>query len=84
MRYLSSIYLFFVLISNLSILLRIFLCTNVFIINCPTFNKLYFFEPLMKPTSLSKDLYDVKILNGDYNANISHPDEFLDLNMVQE
>ena len=37
-----------------------------------------FSEPLMKPTSLSKDLYDVKILNGDYNANISHPDEFLD------
>ena len=37
-----------------------------------------FSEPLMKPTSLSKDLYDVKILNGDYNTNISHPDEFLD------
>ena len=37
-----------------------------------------FSEPLMKPTSLSKDLYDVKILNGDYNDNISHPDEFLD------
>ena len=37
-----------------------------------------FSEPLMKPTSLSKDLYDVKILNGDYNADISHPDEFLD------
>ena len=37
-----------------------------------------FSEPLMKPTSLSKDLYDIKILNGNYNENISHPDVFLD------
>ncbi len=35
-------------------------------------------EPLMKPTSLSKDLYDVQILDGNYIDNISHPDEFLD------
>ena len=37
-----------------------------------------FSEPLMKPTSLSKDLYDFKILSGNYNENISHPDIFLD------
>ena len=37
-----------------------------------------FSEPLMKPTSLSKDLYDVEILSDNYNENISHPDVFLD------
>ena len=37
-----------------------------------------FTDPLMKPTSLSKDLYNVKILDGNYNENISHHDNFLD------
>ena len=35
-------------------------------------------DPLMKPTSLSKDLYNVKILDGNYSDSISHPDNFLD------
>ena len=35
-------------------------------------------SPLMEPTSLSKNLYKLKILDGIYSKNISHPNEFLD------
>ena len=38
----------------------------------------YLSADLMKPTSLSKDLYDIKILNGNYDPSIEHPDNFLD------
>ena len=79
MRYLSSIWLFFVLISNLSIFIKDFSMYKRFLLFIALLLTSYIFsEPLMKPTSLSKDLYDIKILNGDYNSNISHPDEFLD------
>ena len=79
MRNLSSIWPFFILISNLSIFIKDFsMCKRFLFFSALLLTGFIFSEPLMKPTSLSKDLYDVKILNGDYNNNISHPDEFLD------
>ena len=79
MRNLSSIWPFFILISNLSIFIKDFTMSKRFLFfSGLLLTGFIFSEPLMKPTSLSKDLYDVKILNGDYNDNISHPDEFLD------
>ena len=33
---------------------------------------------LMEPTSVSKDLYQIDILDGKYNPSIDKPDEFLD------
>ena len=46
----------------------IFLLTSSFI----------FHGDLSVPTSLSKDLYSKKILDGNYLTNIDHPDTFLD------
>ena len=37
-------------------------------------------EELMKPTSFSKDLYSVKILDGEYLPDIDEPSSFLDFN----
>ena len=37
-------------------------------------------EEPMKPTSFSKDLYSVKILDGDYLPDIDEPSSFLDFN----
>ena len=37
-------------------------------------------EELMKPTSFSKNLYSVKILDGDYLPDIDEPSSFLDFN----
>ena len=34
-------------------------------------------KDLMQPTSYSKDLYQVEILDGNYSKNITHPDKFL-------
>ncbi len=33
---------------------------------------------LMEPTSVSKDLYQIDILDGKYDSSIDKPDEFLD------
>ena len=46
----------------------IFLLTSSFI----------FHGDLSVPTSLSKDLYSKKVLDGTYLKNIDHPDTFLD------
>ena len=35
-------------------------------------------EVLMQPTSYSKDLYKLDILDGKYNKTIDHPNKFLD------
>ena len=79
MRYLSSIYPSFILISILSIFIKDFSMYKRFLfLSTLLLTSLVISEPLMKPTSFSEDLYDVKILNGEYNDNISHPDEFLD------
>ena len=34
-------------------------------------------DDLMNPTSYSKDLYQIPILDGTYKDDITHPDEFL-------
>ena len=40
------------------------------------FNSVYA-KDLMEPTSYSKDLYQVEILDGNYANKITHPDEIL-------
>ena len=37
-------------------------------------------ETLMNPTSLSKDLYSVEILDGNYSSDIDEPSNFLNFN----
>jgi hypothetical protein len=54
------------------------MCKRFLFLSALLLTSFVFSEPLMKPTSLSKDLYDVEILDGNYIDNISHPDEFLD------
>ncbi len=54
------------------------MCKRFLFLSALLLTNFVFSEPLMKPTSLSKDLYDVQILDGNYIDNISHPDEFLD------
>ncbi len=54
------------------------MCKRFLFLSALLLTSFVFSEPLMKPTSLSKDLYDVEILDGNYIENISHPDEFLD------
>ncbi|MAU69747.1 MAG: hypothetical protein CMD40_01225, partial [Gammaproteobacteria bacterium] len=34
-------------------------------------------DDLMNPTSYSKDLYQIPILDGTYSEDVTHPDEFL-------
>ena len=34
-------------------------------------------DDLMNPTSFSKDLYQIPILDGTYKDDVTHPDEFL-------
>ena len=42
-----------------------------------------FFGDLAKPTSLSKNLYNNIILDGNYLDTIDHPDTFLDFNYAE-
>ena len=50
------------------------LLTLLFIISSST---ILHSDDLMNPTSYSKDLYQIPILEGTYNDDITHPDEFL-------
>jgi hypothetical protein len=54
--------------------MKIKLLTLLFIISS---TNILLSDDLMNPTSYSKDLYQIPILDGTYTADITHPDEFL-------